>query len=467
MFTQRSVRRVFTALCAMGLVVPLLAIAQTPESLPLEKVLRREVLPNGLTVIVVENHSVNLATAHLVFHGGAMTQTPDLQGVPHLFEHMLFRSYRDADDAGFDLASSRTKASYNGGTGDEEVSYTLWFPADHLGENVQLMADLVREPIFRDKDLQPERFVVRNEMQRAQSQPSFLLSEAATRGLWGQWFPRKNTIGNDLSLFTATVPQLKTLYETWYVPNNAALIITGDVKPDDVLGSVRKHFGRWKRRDDPLAANPVPPPPPLDSSIAFVYTHEVQGVTVRMSWRAPTLTQDPTGVLDADALTDLLNAEEGSMQRSLVDGGAFQSARFSSAINRYGSELRFTGTTTTEHLTGALGFLGTQLGALADTFYFDATQLKAAAKRREVQRVLEMEESASFASTVGSFWALAGIDYLLSYNTAVNARSKESIAAFAQKYIIGKPYVVGALTPAGTEQQVGTSVAQFIAFMKQ
>ena len=133
-----------------------------------------------MTVVVVENHAVPLATAHVVFRGGAMTQTPELEGVPHLFEHMLFKSYQGGDDASFSRDASLAKASYNGATSDEEVSYTLWFPSDELGTNLGLIATLVRDPYFKDKELQMERFVVRNEMQRSESQPAYLLANEAS-----------------------------------------------------------------------------------------------------------------------------------------------------------------------------------------------------------------------------------------------------------------------------------------------
>ncbi len=375
-----------------------------------DQVVRRDTLPNGLTVIVVENHAVPLATAHVVFRGGAMTQTPELQGIPHLFEHMLFKSYQGSEDGSFGRDASLSKASYNGATSDESVSYTLWFPSEEMGRNVSLMADLVRDPFFKDKDLQTERFVVRNEMQRAQSQPSYLLNDASTRALWGDWYPRKNTIGNDLSLFTANAVQLKAFYQKWYVPNNAALVITGDVDAEKVFSAARKEFGRWRRAADPLKADPVPAPPPMDSTFAFVYTHEVQTVTVQISWRGPSLSRDSTDTRDAATFTDLLGADESPFQRTLVDGGFFTSAYMSSDLNRHSGELRFTGTTTLEQLSNALNALGTVLGQVGNDGYYEESALKADARRDRVGLALTFEETASLASTLGGAWALGRLE---------------------------------------------------------
>jgi zinc protease len=435
-----------------------------------DQTVRRDSLPNGLTIIVVENHSVPLATAHIVFRGGAMTQTPDIQGVPHLFEHMLFKSYQGTDAASFGADASMGKASYNGATSDEEVSYTLWFPSNELGGNMGLLATLVRDPFFKDKDLQTERFVVRNEMQRNASQPSFLLADASRRALWGDWYPRKNTIGDDISLFSANAERLKAIFSTWYVPNNAAVIVTGDVEPEKVFSEARKHFGRWRRAADPIKANPVPLPPPLDSTFAFVFTHEVQTVTVRLSWRGPTLTRDAGDVRDAATFADLLNADESQFQRLLVDEGAFQSASMSADINQHGSELTFIGITTLDQLTSSLGTLGAVLGQTTTIDFFDKTALQSDAKRDRVSRALAFEETASLASSLGSAWAvnrLANWTSAASPAADTSASTPESLSAFALKWIANRPYIIGVLTPVGSEQAVSTSVAQYVAFMKQ
>lgn len=452
---------------AAAVLFPLVAAASLvaqPAARP-DRIVRHDTLPNGLTVIVVENHAVPLATAHVVFHGGAMTQTPDLQGVPHLFEHMLFKSYQGGDDGSFGRAASLAKASYNGATSDEDVSYTLWFPADELGANVSLLADLVRDPFFRDKELQTERFVVRNEMQRAQSQPSYLLADAASRALWGDWYHRRNTIGNDISLFAMNAVQLKAFYQKWYVPNNAALVITGDVDADKVFSAARREFGRWRRAADPLKADPVPAPPPLDSTFAFVYTHEVQTVTVQVSWRGPSIGSDSTDTRDAATLTDLLSADESPFQRALVDGGFFSSASLSSTINRHSGEVRFTGTTTLDQLTNALNALGMALGQFGSSEYYDPAALRADAKRDRVVEALAFEETASLASYLGGAWSIGRLDRVATTDSS-RASTPESLSAFAQKWIINRPYVIGVLTPVGTEQKVGTTVAQYVAFMK-
>ena len=448
------------------------AILSTTASLPAQRTasaarMRHDTLPNGLEIIVAENHAVPIITASIVFRGGAMMQTDELQGVPHLFEHMLFRSYRGPERASFGDEASRAGAAYNGGTSDEYVSYTLWLPADRFGESMLLLSDLVREPRFEDRALQPERFVVRDELNRNRSEPTFLLREGVKEALWGRWYPRKNTIGNDLSLFSTNLSRLQQIYAQWYVPNNAALVISGDVSAEKVFGEARKHFARWKRQPDPLVAAPVPPPPAFDSVKALVFVHDVQTVTVNLSWRGPDLRTDRDGVLDAAALVDLLNADDSPVERNLLDTGAFQSAWFSAETYRYGSEIRFTGVTTIDNLTSALGALGTVVNQLTVTELFGPAALAAATTRRHVNDRLARENSPAMADAIGTIWASAGIDFFLAYDDLVAARTPQTIADFARKYITGRPYVIAALTPAGTQSTAERALMQFVSFMSE
>src|SRR5690242_19333167 len=109
----------FQSLTARGaIVLPLLlaAASASAQRATLERQVTSKTLPNGLTVVVAENHAIPLATVEVVVRGGAITQQRDEQGVPHLFEHMLFRSYRAGGVQNFGEAASRIDAGYNGTT---------------------------------------------------------------------------------------------------------------------------------------------------------------------------------------------------------------------------------------------------------------------------------------------------------------------------------------------------------------
>jgi zinc protease len=204
----------------------------------LDAVLRDTILENGLHVIVVPNPAVPLVTIQVTVRNGAFTQvTGDLAGIPHLLEHMLFRSF---GRNGFGEEASKIDASYNGTTDDETVTYYITLPASNVGRGMQLMADLMRDPRFERAALQSEQRVVRGELERSVADPNFLLRSVVNQRLWGTAWNRKNAIGNAMAIEGATPALLKQVYERFYVPNNAAVVITGDVTP---AGRVR----HWRR----------------------------------------------------------------------------------------------------------------------------------------------------------------------------------------------------------------------------
>lgn len=316
-----------------ALAIVTMAVACTIAALPVgaqratyDRILHTQTLDNGMQVIVVENHSVPVATAEIVFRAGAMTQEDEDQGVPHLFEHMLFKSYRGDGGAPFGWEAAQQHAGYNGATSDEAVMYYLTLPSANTDRALGILARLVRDARFENEDFQPERFVVLGELQRAGSNPQFHLDREASTLLWGTSFARKNVIGDELPLLQVNTSRLKTIFERYYVPNNAALIVSGDVSAPRVFEMARSHFAGWKRRPDPFAGHPVPPMAVLGSSRAVVVTGDVNTVTLELEWQGPSVSDDPRGTYAADVLSDVLQDDQSDFHTRLVDSGLFQSA---------------------------------------------------------------------------------------------------------------------------------------------
>jgi zinc protease len=417
---------------------------------------------------VAESHAVPLATAKVVVRAGAMTQTPDFEGIPHLFEHMLFKGYRGQSDRSFSSEAAAMRAGYNGTTAEELVTYYLSGPSDAALDAVRLLAGLVREPRFDDGDLKTERFVVLGELQRGRSDPQDRLRTAVGRALWGDGWLRKNTIGEAQPLLSVTPPQLRAIYGRYYVPNNAALVVTGDVDPDRVVEAARRHFGAWKRRPDPFAAAPVPAQPALAASQAVVVPGPVETITVTVQWQGPSVGRGPgadtDGTLAADVLSAVVNDERSSLTKHLVDAGAFQSAGFGYQTLAHTGPVTFTGVTTADKLAVGLTALAAELDMMSFDDYFEPRMLADAAKRRRVEAALEAEEGPALAHTLGYWWGVAGLDYHAGYERGLAAQTPASLQRFVARYLARKPFVVGALVPPGQEQAAEAMLKQFIEF---
>src|SRR5579862_1883914 len=248
------------------LVLAAVAQAQTSPADALRRALHDTTLENGLTVVAIENHAVPLVTINITFKTGAFTQEPGDEGVPHLFEHMLFKSYIDDSHATWNMEAGRLDAEYNGTTSDEQVNYWVLLPSSNFDDAMGDVAQLVRDPVFTQDNLDAERLVVFDEFNRDASNPMYLIERAVDQRLWTTSWGRKNPLGEATSIQAASTKRLNEIFRRYYVPNNAVVAVSGDITPAQVFKSARSHFGHWRRAPDPFSAAPVPAVTPLPKS---------------------------------------------------------------------------------------------------------------------------------------------------------------------------------------------------------
>lgn len=447
-------------LLAAALLVP--ATAATAQRAALESQVIRRTLPNGLTVVVAENHAVPLATVEVVVRTGAITQEPDEQGVPHLFEHMLFRSYRAGGYDNFGQAASQIDARYNGTTSAEAVTYYATVPAASAGSAVGLLAHLVIDPRFRDDDLKTERSVVFGEFNRDIADPRAQLNIALERALWGSSYYRKNTLGDMTSLLAATPNRLTTIYKRYYVPNNTAIIVTGDIAPAAIIAEVEKRFAGWKPGPDPAAAHPVPPIEPFEHPYGLVVSGDVKDITITMMWRGPRVVADSVDGYAADVVSEILNDPDSEFQHRLVDSGLFSHVSIEYLSLAHVGPITLTATTTMAQLDGALTALSTELGLTGSEGYFSAADVGYAAKRRAVDAAMELETSSGMAQSLAYWWSVASLDHYFGYVDNLNARSTAELRAYANRYIVQRPFAVGVLAPEADAGVIRGWLKQYI-----
>jgi zinc protease len=379
---------------------------------------------------------------------------------------MLFKGYRDPAGLTFAQRAAWMHAAYNGTTSEEQVTYYLTVPSRSTDGAVQLLAGLLREPRFEKDELRTERFVVLGELDRQMSDPRYHLHVEVARALWGDGWPRKNVGGELLPLMGVTPVRLREIFTRFYAPNNAALVVTGDVSAAQVFEMARKHFGGWKRRPDPYAERPVPPMASLDTARAVVVAADVRNITIMMQWQGPSVRRDPAATYAADVLADVVNDKQSGFRKRLVDSGLFESASLSYRTLDNVGPIMFLGTTTMPNLAGALTVLAAEMRLLGNEEYIEPAELELAKKRRSVESAFDLEEGTRLAHTLGYWWAVSGLDYYLGYVDNLSGQSVRDLWTFADRYIVGKPYVIGALTRPEDAQVVTTMLAQYGTLME-
>ena len=431
----------FAVLLAVGLAPP--ALAQRAD---LEKIIRRTVLPNGLEVVAVENQGVPLVTLELVVRNGAFTQTPEYAGLAHLYEHMFFKAndrYPDPDET--ISRASDMGAVFNASTREELVNYYLTVSADSVTAGMEFLAAAAITPKFLPDELAREREVVIGEYDQQESSPFFRFDQEMGRRLWTTQFSRKNPIG-DRDVIRATTPaKMRAIKDLYYIPNNSLLIIAGDVDPAAVFAMAERIFGGWKRGGDPFAAAPIPPIPPLTHNVGYVHEEPVNAVTVQIQWHGPSVRKDEAATFVADVFSDLLNAAGSRFQKRLVDNGLWEGVIVNYyTLNNVGP-ITVSGQTSPERLRAALKALDAELREVLKPGYFSAEEMDAAKAQRAVSSAFEREKASAFSHTIGFWWSVSGLEYYMKYVDEMARQTPAQLQAYARKYIIDRPHVVGVM----------------------
>jgi zinc protease len=393
----------------------------------------------------------------VAFRAGAFTQANEAEaGVPHLIEHMIFK----AAGATWSSQLSNFGAGYNGMTTAEMVAYYAMTPATNTSKVVKLMADLVRGPKFEARDLVTEAKVVRNELERHVANPEDLLYFTVNQNLWTDASFRKDPGGNVLAVQSANAPLIQGLYQHFYVPNNAALVVSGDIVIADVFTAAKQAFAGWKKVP---AALPTLKITPMTATRAVNVDAKVADATIRISWQGPSAHDDSTGAMTAELFAAMVNSRNSAFQRNLVDEGFFQSVQADYELLNNVGPIVVVAKTTPDKLVAGAAALQRELARLADPQAFTEEDLRLAKKAWTLDAAREWETGPQLAVPVAHHWAIAGFKSYVGYREGIGARTPADLRQFLDKYIAGKPKSVGVMTSTETRLALGADFQRMMA----
>ena len=460
---SRTVRRCVAASATVALALVAGASTLAAQRADLERIIKRTVLRNGLEVIAVENHGIPIATVELNVKNGAFTQRPEYNGLAHMYEHMFFKASKAYPNAeAFGQRAAELGARYNGTTQEERVNYYLSLPSDSVRGGIALIADAVRGPLFLPQELAQEKEVVLGEYDRNEASPGFAIQQALSAALYPGNASRKNTIGDREVLRTVTPEKMRFIQSRYYVPNNMALIVTGDINPAQIFAVADSLFGNWQRGPDPFTVDPIPPIPPMPRSSALISEADVGAVTVLIQWQGPSVRRDRASTYAADVFSDALNTKGSRFQRLLTDSGLWTAV----GVNYYTLDqvgpITISGQTTPEKLREALAVLWREIDKLDDPGYFTVSELEAVKAQRGTDNQFGIEKTSELTHTVGFWWAVADLDYFMGYVDNMARQTPADLRRYAARFIIGKPSVTGVLISAEDRQRLKLTEAELV-----
>ncbi|HEY6119148.1 MAG TPA: pitrilysin family protein [Pyrinomonadaceae bacterium] len=431
------------------------AAVPAPARLPEAKLVNR-VLANGLEVIVLEDHSVPLVTIELGVKNGSYTEPPELNGLSHLYEHMFFKANRAiADQEDYLKSIGQLGIAYNGSTREEVVNYYFTTTSPNLRTAIQFMKDATRYPLFNASEFERERQVVIGEIDRNESNPFYYLNQEMTNRLFYKYPSRKSPLGNRQTVSTATTDMMRLIQQRYYVPNNSALVITGDVYPEEVFRLAQEFFADWPRREkDPFVEFPLVEHPPLAKSEGAVITQPVENVIFNIGWHGPSIGKDDAATYAADVFSYILTQPNSRFQRALVDTGLVTGVTIGYYTQRNVGPIAIIAQTTPDKAHAALKAIYNEVAHFNDRDYFTNEQLESSKALLEANDLYDREKTSDYAHTLTFWWASTGLDYFRGYLGRLRATSRPDISRYVTTYIQGKPHIGLALLSEDAQAKI-------------
>ncbi len=205
-------------------------------------------LKNGLQIVVIPLHNnTNVVSTDIFYKVGSRNEVMGKTGIAHMLEHMNFKSTKNLDAGEFDKEVKSIGGVNNASTSFDYTHYYIKSSTDNLGKSIKLYAELMQNLNLKDEEFQPERDVVAEERRwRTENSPLGFLYFAMFNNAYTyhpyHWTP----IGFMNDIQTWTIDDIKDFHKTYYQPNNAILIVTGDVEPEKVFKKAKKAFGKIK-----------------------------------------------------------------------------------------------------------------------------------------------------------------------------------------------------------------------------
>jgi zinc protease len=247
---------------------------------------------------------------------------------------------------------------------------------------------------------------------------------------------------------------MRLIQGRYYVPNNSALVITGDVQPDEIFKMAQEFYGDWPRRDkDPFVEFPMVEHPPLPKSEGAIVKQDVKNVTIALNWQGPSIGKDNAATYAADVFSFIVTQPDSRFQRALVDTGLVNGASVSYYTQRNVGPIQIAVQTSPDKARAAIRALYNEVAHFNDKDYFTDEQLESAKALLEADDLYSREKLSEYAHTVSFWWATTGIDYFRGYLGNLRRTSRADISRYITTYIQGKPHVGVAMISEEDQKQ--------------
>lgn len=409
--------------------------------------LYEEVLPNGLKVLALKDPSAPMAVFQIWYHAGSINEQVGKTGLSHLLEHMMFKGTSKYGAKVFSRIIKRAGGIDNAGTSKDYVFYYQKLAPDRLHLSIELEADRMQNLLIDPEETLSERDVVMEERRmRYEDNPQNLLYEEVVSAAFKNHPYGWPGIGRMSDIKGLTGDDLREYYKTYYIPNNALIVVAGNIDVDSLMAQIRKEFGIIPRGPDVKAVK-LGEPKQRGERRVFI-KKEAELPYIFAAYKAPNIMNEDSYALEA--LASILSGGRSSrIYKSLVDKKqlALSAGAGYSNIRKYPFLFYLYGTAA----------IGKAIDEVEKALYDEVEKIKKEPpEEKEVQKVKNQieadfimgQDSIFFqAEMLGIFEMLGDWRLRDEYLEGIRRVTPEDVQRVAKKYLIEDKRTVGVLIP--------------------
>ncbi len=411
-------------------------------------------LDNGLQVVVIPNHRAPVVTQMVWYKIGAADDPPGKSGIAHFLEHLMFKGTTTYPDGDFSERISMLGGNDNATTTDETTTYYQTVASEHLGVVMSFEADRMANLLITDDRLLPERQVILEERGRSiDNSPGATLNVMMNGALFMNSHYATPTIGWAHEMATLDRADALAFYDKYYTPNNAILVIAGDVTEDEVRKLAEDTYGKLPRRAEPPPRIRPREPEPLAARTVTLSDPRVTRPSWQRLYLAPSeISGEPGEAAALDVLAEILGGNASSrLRRLVIDEPIASGANAGYGGSNIGDDAFRISASPREGVT--LDELEKDVDQIvADVVEKGVTEEEVARAKLGVKAAVVYAEDSpgSLARTFGSSLARGEtVEYVQHWPDRVAAVTVDEVNAVARKYLDIRRSVTGRLLPAG------------------
>lgn len=406
------------------------------------------VLENGLTVIVKEVHSAPITAVDTWVAVGAKHETTANAGISHFLEHMLFKGTKKRKVGEIAREIQAVGGYQNASTSHDATHYYVVVPSAEIGLALDIEADALMNSTFEAEEIERERKVILEEKRLKEDDPQVKLGRTAYREAYAGTPYSREVIGTEESISAINRENLLDFYRKYYIPNNMAVVVVGDVNTGWVIKRLKKLFGSFR-------SGPVSPPPDcrleaLKEVKRVEIEREIEQSYIYLAFPGPALSPKDSvaltilGTILGDGRSCRLYQElreEKKLVHNVVAGY--------SELKDVGMFVVFLQTRDTKAPVLEQAVLAIMKSVLEKGVTEEELLRAKALLRSDIAFALESD--ADIASILGEYQLLGNITDAVEFETVVMATTKEDVQRVAQSYLNFNGYVLAVAKPVGGE----------------